>query len=136
MTDKFKDYLYGQHFEVYTDNNPLTYVTTSAKLDATGHRWVAELANYSFKLIYRSGKNNADADGLSRIPRKESCIYTDEVKAICQSAVLKGLSVSESLVVCSSTVLPGSDQEPDLLSDLKQVDIVKEQREDMCISLV
>jgi len=37
ITDKFHDYLYGNTFEVLTDNNPLTYVLTSAKLDATQH---------------------------------------------------------------------------------------------------
>ena len=68
VTDKFHDYLYGNTFSVYTDNNPLTYVLTSAKLDATGHRWLAALGSYDFKLIYRSGKSNADADGLSRRP--------------------------------------------------------------------
>ena len=34
---KFHKYLYGNKFEVLTDNNPLTYVLTTAKLDATGH---------------------------------------------------------------------------------------------------
>ena len=63
ITDKFYDYLYGASFEVVTDNNPLTYVLTSAKLDATGHRWVVALANYNFPLTYRSGKLNKDADG-------------------------------------------------------------------------
>ena len=28
----------GGCFEVYTDNNPLTYILTTAKLDATGQR--------------------------------------------------------------------------------------------------
>ena len=37
LCDKFYDYLYGHHFEVLTDNNPLSYVLTTAKLDATGH---------------------------------------------------------------------------------------------------
>lgn len=55
-------------FVVYTDNNPLTYVFTTAKLNATGHRWVAELADYNFTIHYRPGKNNADADGLSWMP--------------------------------------------------------------------
>ena len=67
VTDKFHDYLYGTNFEVLTDNNPLTYVFTTAKLDATGHRWLAELSNYNFTIKYRSGKKNADADGLSRL---------------------------------------------------------------------
>ena len=35
ITDQFHEYLYGGDFEVYTNNNPLTYVLTTAKLDAT-----------------------------------------------------------------------------------------------------
>ena len=31
ITDKFHEYLYGSQFQVYTDNNPLTYVLTTAK---------------------------------------------------------------------------------------------------------
>ena len=67
ITDKFHDYLYGNHFEVSTDNNPLTYILTTAKLDATGQRWVAQLSNYNFSIQYKPGKNNTDADSLSRI---------------------------------------------------------------------
>ena len=48
VTDRFHEYLYGGQFDVYTDNNPLTYILTSAKLDATGQHWVASLANYDF----------------------------------------------------------------------------------------
>ena len=61
VTEKFHDYLYGNTFKV-TDNNPLTYVLTTAKLDATGHRWLASLSNYSSKLSFRSGAANRDAD--------------------------------------------------------------------------
>ena len=49
ITERFNEYLYGGHFEVDTYNNPLTYILTTAKLDATGQRWVASLANYNFK---------------------------------------------------------------------------------------
>ena len=45
ITDKFHKYLYGAEFQMFIDNNPLTYVLTTAKLDATGHRWVAALSN-------------------------------------------------------------------------------------------
>ena len=35
VCEKFHEYLYGaKTFDIYTDNNPLTYVLTSAKLDA------------------------------------------------------------------------------------------------------
>ena len=33
---RFHEYLYGAEFEVYTDINPLMYVLSTAKLDATG----------------------------------------------------------------------------------------------------
>ena len=66
VTDKFHDYLYGGNtFELYTDNNPLTYVLFIAKLDACSHRWVARLAKYNFKIHYRSDITNTDADALS-----------------------------------------------------------------------
>ena len=68
VTERFHEYLYGGEFEVYTDNNPLTYILTTATLDAMGQRWVASLANYNFKIFYRNGKLNVDADALSRIP--------------------------------------------------------------------
>ena len=73
ITEKFKDYLYGGTFEVFTDNNPLTYILTSAKLDATTQRWIAGLASFQFTINYRSGKSNIDADALSRIKWPESC---------------------------------------------------------------
>ena len=53
---------------VYSDNNPLTYVLSTAKLNATGHCWVSELADFNFKIRYRPGKENGDADYLSRLP--------------------------------------------------------------------
>ena len=36
ICERFHEYLYGGEFEAHTDNNPLTYVLTTAKLNATG----------------------------------------------------------------------------------------------------
>ena len=69
ITEHFRDYLYyAPSFIVYTDNNPLTYVMSSAKLNATGHRWVAELADFNFTIKYHPGRKNQVADTLSRMP--------------------------------------------------------------------
>ena len=65
VTDRFHEYLHGRHVMVYTDNNPLIYILTTAKLDATGQRWVASLANYNFKIFYWSSKLYVEADALS-----------------------------------------------------------------------
>ena len=88
VTDKFHDYLYGPKFEAVTDNNPLTYILTSAKLDATGQRWVAALSAYDFTLSYRSGINNADADGLSRkVPETTEYTKFPEILKAISAAV-------------------------------------------------
>ena len=98
ITDNFHDCLYGGNtFDVYTDNNPLTYVLSTAKLDACSHRWVARLANYNFNIHYRSGITNVDADALSHIQWPDILsdpdmvdfdekIGTQSIKAICNSS--------------------------------------------------
>ena len=73
VTESFRDYLlHAEHFTAFTDNNPLTYVMTAPKLDATGQRWAAELADYRFTLKYKPGKHNIEADALSRMPLPET----------------------------------------------------------------
>lgn len=75
VTEKYSEFLYGKEFTVVTDSNPLTFILTSAKLDTTSHRWLPALSNDSFKLQYRVGKQNRDADALSR--RRHSQISDD-----------------------------------------------------------
>ena len=60
-----------------------------AKLDATGHHWVAGLANYNFALNYHSGTINVDADALSHIPKEEyhQHIEADSVCALISQAI-------------------------------------------------
>ena len=89
ICERFHEYLYWGEFEVHMDNNSLTYVLTTAKLDATGQRWVASLANYNFKIFYRSGKQNVETDALSRIQWDDSLV----IKAI----LLKGENVDTTI---------------------------------------
>lgn len=57
MTEKFREYLLGQKYFVFTDNNPLSHLA-SAKLGDTEQHWAAPLASFDFEVIYRSGKSN------------------------------------------------------------------------------
>ena len=102
VTERFHEYLYGNTFDVHTDNNLLTYVLTTAKLDATGHRWVANLANYNFRLHYRTGKSNVEADALSRIPW-DWVIDEETISSLMANVVSKSGSVVESYL---NTKLP------------------------------
>uniref|UniRef100_A0A8C6LSZ5 Gypsy retrotransposon integrase-like protein 1 n=2 Tax=Nothobranchius TaxID=28779 RepID=A0A8C6LSZ5_NOTFU len=94
ICDKFRDYLYyAPTFTVYTDNNPLTYILSSARLNAVGHRWVGELADFHFDIKYRPGKRNADADMLSRYPvnlQQQMNDHTETVSPEVVSAVWQG----------------------------------------------
>ena len=105
--DRFHKYLYGGQFDVYTDNNPLTYILTSAKLDATGQRWVASLANYDFRIFYKSGKTNVETDALSQIPWDGHTILDKPtVKAIMLAIPYTDWSdynLCLSYIVCKST---------------------------------
>ena len=65
VVEKFHEYLYGSTFNVHMDNNPLTYVLTTAKLDAASHCWVMPAwATIISDCTYRAGKANIDADAL------------------------------------------------------------------------
>ena len=70
VCDKFKDYLLGSKFTVFTDNNPLCYIKSS-KLGAAQIRWLSELALYDFDIVYHSGKSNLVTDALSHRPEVE-----------------------------------------------------------------
>ena len=67
VTKKFRDYLLGLKFTVYTDNNPLVYIQTS-KLGASQICWLSELALFDFNIIYWSSRSNQAADALSWHP--------------------------------------------------------------------
>lgn len=80
VTEKFRTYLLGSKFEVYTDNNPLKYLQTTAKLGALEQRWAAQLALFDFSISYRSGRSNANADALSRQPHESLTPEVDDSK--------------------------------------------------------
>ena len=67
VTEKFRSYLLGRSFTVITDHNPLRHIATS-NLGATEQRWVGELEVFNYKMVYRCGKQNTNADALSRCP--------------------------------------------------------------------
>ena len=113
VIEKFRDYLYyGEHFTVYSDNNPLSYVMTSSKSNATGMRWVSKLANFKFDLKYCPGKISADCDYLSRNPVQNFEHDTEETNLENISIVINTLHTSSSNWL---TTLPN----PSVLNDLQ-----------------
>ena len=60
-------YLYGRHFEVVTDPNPLAWLNSVRGSNHRLERWALSLQEYSFTIRARTGKLNANADALSRL---------------------------------------------------------------------
>ena len=92
VTEQFKEYLYYRPFTVRTDNNLLTYILMTPNLDACGHRWVASLAQFDFKIEYLKGTDNKVADILSRI---ETHLGDNAMKELLKSCPTTEIKVQE-----------------------------------------
>ncbi len=64
----FRAYLYGQKFVVMTDHKPLEHIDSFKNHNGRVARWRMTLSDYHFDVIARPGAQNANADGLSRLP--------------------------------------------------------------------
>ena len=89
VCNQFRDYLYyAPHFHIYTDNNLVAYIISAGRLTATGQRWVNKLAEFSFSLHYKLGKQNTIAATLSRTSEQthlkhiQSCTETVPIEMV------------------------------------------------------
>jgi transposase InsO family protein len=142
VCERFRDYLYyAPEFSVYSDNNPLQYIFTTAKLDSTRLRWVSELADFNFKVFYKPGRNNQAADGLSRMP-----LDIEKEMKDCTS-VLTSEMIDTTVKAVTGTVNPSMDfliQEAvrveqlsvNVIEPVDLKDLLHEQKTDPAISQV
>lgn len=64
---KWRIYLTGQEFDIFTDHSPLRYLQTQKTLSPRQTRWMMDLSDFDFTIHYKPGKQNIVADSLSRI---------------------------------------------------------------------
>jgi len=74
---KFHQYVYGREFTLITDHKPLTTIlgpkdTIPSLAAARLQRWALLLAGYSYKIKFRPTSTHSNADGLSRLPLRDS----------------------------------------------------------------
>uniref|UniRef100_A0A3B3SF95 Gypsy retrotransposon integrase-like protein 1 n=1 Tax=Paramormyrops kingsleyae TaxID=1676925 RepID=A0A3B3SF95_9TELE len=143
VCDKFRDYLfYAPHFTIFTDNNPLTYIMRTAKLNAVGFRWVGELSDFRFDIRYRPGKVNVDADTLSRCPLDIDAFVskcTEELPRETVTATWEGCKVDKdgdiawvaAIALSQSTQAELSSVEP--IQPIDPAELQKAQRTDPVI---
>lgn len=66
-TKYFRPYLYGRCFTIYTDHKPLTWIFNVKDPSSRLMRWRLKLEEYDYKVVYKKGSLNGNADFLSRI---------------------------------------------------------------------
>ena len=65
--ERFKQYLYGRTFSILSDHQPLKYMLTTDIPERRLARLLNRLGIFQYNIIYRAGKFNGNADGLSRM---------------------------------------------------------------------
>ena len=89
---KFHSYLYGHHFSIQSDHQPLAHLFSEkrgipAMASARIQRWALTLAAYQYNIRYKSGSTLNNADAFSRLPQPvtisaDNCFPADLVHLI------------------------------------------------------
>lgn len=74
----FRHYLHGRRFKIQTDHLALKWLMTTSDVTGQLARWALKLQGYDFEILYRPGKQNANADALSRLKRIEDNKATEQ----------------------------------------------------------
>jgi hypothetical protein len=68
---KFRHYLLGKHFKMFTDHSTLKYLVNKPVLGGRICRWLLLFQEFDFEVIVKPGKLNAGPDHLSRVTNGE-----------------------------------------------------------------
>lgn len=73
-TKYFRPYIFGRKFRIITDHKPLQWLMNLKEPNSRLVRWRLKLEEFDYEIVYKKGKQNTNADALSRIE-----IYPTEV---------------------------------------------------------
>ena len=102
----FRPYLYGHHCDVFTDHSALTSLLNTPQPSGKLARWGLALQDLDLKIQHRAGKENQNADCLSRHPTEglQNCTRPSQLVAATEVSTLD------------------SETEPPKLRDVQQQD--------------
>ncbi|RWS19451.1 enzymatic polyprotein endonuclease reverse-like protein, partial [Leptotrombidium deliense] len=96
--------LYGVYFHVYTDHKPISVAKDRSKSASLRmRRWILQLYEYTFEIIYKEGRINFDADFLSRLEYKDDEKDQEEIIAFAITQENLDISLLQSADVFCTT---------------------------------
>ena len=75
---KFRHYLLGSHFKMFTDHSTLKYLVNKPVLGGKIYRWLLLFQEYDFEVIVKPSRLNTGPDHLSRLELGEEPISLEE----------------------------------------------------------
>lgn len=71
---KWRQYLLGQTFKIFTDHKSLKGLMTQSIQTLEQQKWLTKLLGYSYEIYYKPRCDNVVADALSRVPAESSML--------------------------------------------------------------
>lgn len=114
---KFRHYLLGAKFTIYTDHQPLTRLRTLSLDRLTDphnrrSRWMSEIDPLNWNILYKPGSTNINADQLSRHPSVVKEVLLRETNVTGETPVQENsvpYHLSEVTVIQGTTCNTGHD---------------------------
>ena len=75
---KFRHYLLGSHFKMFTDHSTLKYLVNKLVLGGKICRWLLFFQEYDFEVIVKPSRMNVGHDHLSRLESGEEPISLED----------------------------------------------------------
>ena len=125
----FHHYLHGCKFLIRTDHGALHWLLNFKNPEGQMTRWLEVLSAYNFEIQHRPGKQNLNADGLSRRP----CIHCthcnhQEVKESANSELDNSLCHVRATIITVENML-GEELEVETAKECNQWEQSKHMKE-------
>jgi hypothetical protein len=86
---KWRHYLLGRRFRVYTDQQSLRGLISQTIQTPAQQKWLSKLLGYDYEILYTPGRSNVVADALSRKTEAPQALFTAITS--CQPNLLQQL---------------------------------------------
>jgi hypothetical protein len=86
---KFRHYLLGAHFKMFTYHSTLKYLVNKPVLGGRICRWILLFQEYDFEIVVKPGRMNKGPDHLSRLEHREELTSLEDTLSNAQLLAIR-----------------------------------------------